>query len=240
MHKSRDYRNLIHQRRLSAYRVAVKETDLFIHSKENFSQIATELVLKYRGYIETHIKQHPAFAASLVPLNVEEMTPEIIKVMTHAGKNAGVGPMAAVAGAIAQFVAIDLLQHTEEIIIENGGDIFIKTETPLKVGIFAGNSPLSCRVGVSVNSSKEPVAVCTSSGTVGHSLSMGSADAVCVKSASCAIADAAATAIANRVKNNSDIKHAIEYGKHIKGVSGLIIIRKETMGVWGDLEVIAL
>ena len=115
--------------------------------------------------------------------------------MVKAGKNAGVGPMAAVAGAIAEHVGLGLLKSTNHVIVENGGDIFIKTDAPLTVGIFAGKSSLSLRIGIRLSGGPKPMAVCTSSGTVGHSLSLGRADAVCVAADSCAIADAAATAI---------------------------------------------
>ena len=218
----------------------MKETDLFIHAKLDVSREAKEFVLKYRGYIETYINQNPAFLATLTPINVSEMNPAIISAMGQAGQNAGVGPMAAVAGAIAEFVGLELLQFTDEIIIENGGDIFLKTDKPVTVGVFAGDSPLSYRLGFKVDTAKAPIAVCTSSGTIGHSLSKGTADAVCVKSTSCPVADAAATAIGNHVKKRTDIKSALEFGKNIKGVEGVIIIKKEAVGFWGDLEVIGL
>ena len=130
--------------------------------------------------------------------------------------------------------------HTDEIIVENGGDLFMKTNGPVTVGIYAGSSPLSFRVGLKIDAGSEPAAVCTSSGTVGHSLSMGSADAVCVKSGSCALADAAATSIGNRVQKTGDIERALEFGKHIQGVEGVIVIRKDAMGAWGNLEVVGL
>jgi hypothetical protein len=160
--------------------------------------------------------------------------------MIDAGENAGVGPMAAVAGAAAERVGNDLLLHSKEVIIENGGDVFIKTRHPVTVGIFAGKSPLSLKIGLKVHSENHSIAVCTSSGTVGHSLSFGRADAVSVVSASCPLADAAATAIGNRVRSRSDIARGIEFGKKIRGVEGVLIIIGDRIGVWGELELVPL
>jgi ApbE superfamily uncharacterized protein (UPF0280 family) len=96
------------------------------------------------------------------------------------------------------------------------------------------------RVGLRLKPDLLPLAVCTSSGTIGHSLSLGTADAVCVVSASCCLADASATAIGNRIRSKKDIQSAIEFGKNIDGVQGLVIILEDEMGIWGDLEVIPL
>jgi hypothetical protein len=160
--------------------------------------------------------------------------------MVKAGENAAVGPMAAIAGAVAEHAGLGLLKSTDEVIVENGGDIFIKTASPLTVGIFAGQSPLSLRIGIRVNGGPMPMGVCTSSGTVGHSLSLGMADAVCVVAESCAFADAAATAVGNLVQSIADIEFAIAKGKSIDKIQGIIIIVGEKMGIWGDLEVVPL
>jgi uncharacterized protein len=239
METDRTYRNRVNKSRLTPFRVVVKETDLYIHSKKDLSSLATERALYYRGFIENYIMRNPAFAVSLVPWRDSGFCHEIIRDMIHAGKNARVGPMAAVAGAIAQCVGMDLLEYTDEIIIENGGDIFIKTNGPVDVGIYAGSSPLSLKIGLRIDPGRFPISVCTSSGTVGHSLSLGRADAVCVKSRSCAIADAAATAIGNHVRSSKDIGQAISLGGKIKGVLGVLIIINDAMGAWGDLEVIS-
>ena len=110
--------------------------------------------------------------------------------MIFAAQAAGVGPMAAVAGALAEQVGQRLLKSTSEVIIENGGDIFIGARQILTVGVYAGGSPLSLKLGLRIDPAKGIRGICTSSGTVGHSLSFGKADAVCVLSDSCALADA--------------------------------------------------
>jgi len=218
----------------------VKETDLFIHSAENLKYIARELILRYRSYIETYIKRHPEFEKTLQPLKISEPVPNIISDMTQAGEKAGVGPMASVAGAVAERVGIGLLEHTDEVIVENGGDLFIKTDNPVTVGIFAGKSPLSMHTGLHVDPGGKQIAVCTSSGSVGHSFSLGKADAVCVLSESCSLADAAATSIGNHVMNKTDIQKAIDFGKTIEGVKGIAVIADDNIGMWGNVKIVAL
>jgi ApbE superfamily uncharacterized protein (UPF0280 family) len=148
--------------------------------------------------------------------------------------------MAAVAGAVAASVGENLLTVTDEVIIENGGDVFISVHRDVTIGIYAGPSPLSLKVGLKLKSSQKPMAVCTSSGTVGHSLSYGKADAICVLSASCALADAAATAIGNRINSPDDIEPAIQWGRSIEQVTGILAIIGDRMGMWGRIELTPL
>ena len=234
------YRNQIAKGHLTTFNVRVKETDLMVHATKSLVSETRESVLQHRGYVEAFINENVSFATSLVPWNGKGLFPKIIAEMIKAGENANVGPMAAVAGAMAQFVGQDLLERTDEVIVENGGDIFIKTIQPITVGIFAGTSPLSFKIGIAVDSMPHPKAVCTSSGTIGHSLSYGKADAVVVVSDSCANADAAATAIGNLVTSEHRIQKAIEVGKQIPGVDGIIIIVGEKLGVWGQMEIVGL
>jgi uncharacterized protein len=240
MPQERTYRSQLSHDRLISFRTVVKETDLFIRASMNLEAQAKESILLQRGYIESFIQQHPDFLLSLVPLQFPSPVPGIIADMLDAAAISGVGPMAAVAGAIAEHVGHDLLQFSQEIIIENGGDVFIQTSQPVTIGIFANRSPLNMRIGLKIDCRDGPMAVCTSSGTVGHSLSFGTADAVSVVSRSCAVADAAATAIANQVKQNSDVQKAIYFGKDIKGVKGLVIIKNDKAGMWGDIDVVQL
>ena len=240
MYQPRKYRNLVEAARLPAFRVVVKETDLLVHAEKKLEHETRELVLEHRGYVEAYIKAHPDFAAALTPWRLDGPAPTIVVDMVKAGENAGVGPMAAIAGAVAEHAGLGLLKSTDHVIVENGGDVFIKTDAPLTVGIFAGTSPLNLRFGIRLSGRPEPMAVCTSSGTVGHSLSLGQADAVCVVADSCSIADAAATAIGNQVQSMADIEYAIDKGKRIEKIRGIIIIIGEKMGIWGDLEVVSL
>jgi uncharacterized protein len=239
-YQERTYRNLVEKENRPAFRAVVKESDLFVHAPRELENLARELILQHRGYIESYIARYPEFVETLSPWCINDPAPMIVQDMINAGIKAGVGPMAAVAGAIAEYVGRGLLLHTDEVIVENGGDVFLKTDEPAVVAIFAGKSPLSLRVGLRLPSDKAGIAVCTSSGTVGHSLSFGKADAVCVLSHSCALADAVATAVGNQVKSKADIQKAVDFGKQIEGVNGIVIIADDKIGMWGNVEMIPL
>ena len=238
--QERSYRNLVLKDHLVDFRVTVKETDLFLQALIPLEDITRELILENRGYIENYIKRYPEFARTLKPWRVQGPEARIINEMALAGEKSGVGPMAAVAGAIAEHVGSGLLKHSDEVVVENGGDVFLRLDNPVTIGIFAGESPLSLRMGICVESMKKPISICTSSGTVGHSLSMGKADAVCVVSDSCSLADAAATSIGNRVTSKAHIQSAVDFGKHIEGVRGIIVIIGDDVGIWGGLEVVPI
>ena len=211
-----------------------------MHAREDLTELTRELILRHRGVIEAYIQNFPEFHETLGPWQIKGPAPNLIMDMARAGRNAGVGPMAAVAGALAEYVGKDLMDHSPETIVENGGDIFIKTDEPVIIGVFAGNSPLSMQIGLCIDSHQGPKAVCTSSGTIGHSLSLGKADAVCVVSDSCALADATATAIGNMVGSKKDIQPAIEAAKNVKNIDGIVIIIGEDMGLWGAIEMVPL
>ena len=238
MYEKRLYRNLLRMDNLVSFTISVNETDLLIHSSKYLEEITKKAILLQRGYIEEYIKKYPEFLNALSPLQVNGSMPLIIRNMASSGLKAGVGPMAAVAGAIAENVGTELLAHSDEIVVENGGDLFIKTYRPVTVGIFAGKSPLSMRIGLRIDSKDRPVGVCTSSGTVGPSLSFGQADAVSVTSYSCSLADAAATSIGNLAGSKNDIQSAIDFGKKIEGIHGIVIIIDDKMGIWGDINIV--
>lgn len=239
-YQERTYRNCVHRNGLISFNVTVKETDLQIWAATALEKAAIRYVLTYRGYIEAYIQSHPSFLKALTPWRMPGPAPHIISDMVQAALKSGVGPMAAVAGSLAEHVGRSLLTESNEIIVENGGDIFLKIEQAATIGIFAGNSPLSMRLGIRCQADPQPFAVCTSSGTVGHSLSLGKADAVCTLCASCALADAAATAIGNLVHGPADIQNAIAFGKSIEGLTGIVVIIGDKIGLWGDLEIVPL
>jgi len=133
-------------------------------------------------------------------------------------------------------VAKDLEAKSSQVIVENGGDIYTNTKDNLRVGIFAAESPLSNKLVLKIKAEDMPMGICTSSATVGHSVSLGKADAVCVLSRSAALADAAASAIGNLVKKATDIKRAIEIGSRIEGVLGIVIVIGKNMGAYGIVE----
>jgi ApbE superfamily uncharacterized protein (UPF0280 family) len=240
MYQPRSYRHWITGntgKDLVAFNVTVKETNLYIRANKNLKSKALKLVLKYRGLIERYGERHPAFLSSLEPLPVTGDASFIVKAMLEATGKVGVGPMASVAGAIAEFVGKELVAFSPEVIIENGGDIYLKSLRQRVVGIYAGKSPLTGKVGLEINGEETPLGVCTSSGTVGHSLSFGQADAVVVLAPSATLADAAATAIGNIIKQADDIPRGIELAQGISGLKGLVIIKDDKMGIWGEVKI---
>ncbi len=240
MYEERTYRNLVKTDDLAKFEVIVKETDLLVRADRDLSREARESILRYRHQLETYIESNPDFQKSLVPIEDDPHAPEIVRKMLRTSRLADVGPMAAVAGAIAESVANDLLPLSREVIIENGGDIYLVTSKERTVGIYAGTSFFSHKLGIVVEPRETPLGVCTSSGTVGPSLSFGKADAVCILSKSAALADAAATAVGNVVKEKKDIELGLERGKEIEGVLGIVIIVGEKVGVWGSVKLTRL
>lgn len=232
----RTYRHWIEDKNLIPFNVTVKETDLYIRASSNLKRKAHRLVLKYRGILEKYGARYPSFLTSLEPITVNEDAPQIVRQMAEAAQNTGVGPMAAVAGAIAEFVGRELLAFSPEIIVENGGDIYLNSSERRVIGIYAGESPLTGKIGLEINETDTPLGICTSSGTVGHSLSYGTADAVVAVSRSAVLADAAATAIGNRVKQPDDVTRVIEFAQSIPGLKGVIIIKGDIIGIWGEVK----
>jgi len=236
----RAYRHWVKDEGLISFNVVVKETDLYVRASSNLRSKAYKLVLKYRSMLEGYIKRNPPFLTSLEPLTVGEDAPRIVKEMARSASRVGVGPMAAVAGAIAEFVGNDLLAFSREVIVENGGDIFLKSLKKRMIGIYAGKSPLTGRIGLEISGEDTPLGICTSSGTVGHSLSYGKADAVIVVSPSTTLADAAATAIGNLIVQPSDIPNGVELAKSIGGLKGVVIIQDDKIGLWGEVKICQL
>ena len=236
LYRERTYRNSSATNDLVSFHVSVRETDLYIAADQDLSELAFASVIKHRNYLESYIQRNPAFLKSLQPVTGDRFAPGIVRDMIEAGIAAQVGPMAAVAGAMAHFVSMDLLCHCENVILENGGDIFMKTHTERRVSIFAGESPLSQKMVLRITPAEMPLGICTSSATVGPSLSFGRADAICVLSQSPTLADAAASRIGNHVKKPGDIKKALNLGSEIAGVKGIVIIMGETMGAWGQVQ----
>ena len=234
------YRDRIFAKDLTPFALAIKETDLLIFADTSLKEEAKKVVLQYRYQLEEYIRKAPEFLKSLIPLPFDEYAPSIIKEMMRAAIMAQVGPMASVAGAVAEKVGKDLLNYTSQIVVENGGDIFLNVSKYLIIGIYAGNSPLSNKLGLKITSLNTPLGVCTSSGTVGHSLSFGKSDAVTVIAHSASLADATATAVGNLVKGRKDIDKGLEYAQNIKGILGTLIIVNNKFGVWGNIEIVAV
>lgn len=236
----RSYRKRTSLRGMASFHVAVKETDLWIKADRSLEKESADLVFECRYKIESYIKSHPEFVTSLLPYPDDIYAPDIVMEMIREAGRSGVGPMAAVAGAIAQYVGTGLLKICDQVIVENGGDIFLKAKKPVTVSIFAGKSPLSEKIGVIIPIRSMPAGVCSSSGTVGHSLSFGKADAVCIVSSSAALADSAATAIGNRIHSKKDLEKIADRACEIGQILGGVAIIDDGMATWGDIELVGL
>lgn len=232
------YRNLIQPRDLVSFKVQIKESDLFVLCERKLIRETEEALLKYRQDIERYIYYNPQFKETLEPLAIQEDMPPIVKCMTEASQKVGTGPMSAIAGAIAEFVGKDLLAWCEQVVVENGGDIFINTKKTRKVGIYAGDSPLSGHIALQIEPEETPVGICSSAGSFGHSLSFGKADAVVTISNATVLADAVATAVGNMVKKERDIKRGLKFLENIPELKGGLIIKGKRLGAWGKLNII--
>lgn len=208
------------------------KTDLTKHNLYYF-------ILKQRKELKNYIYKHDEFLTSLEPVLVEE-APLIVSIMARAGRKAEIGPMTAVAGTIAQLSMGYLLgEGARTAIVDNGGDIALKTDENVIIGLFAGDSSLSGQLGFKLNHKKTPMGICTSSGTVGHSISFGRADSVTVFANEASIADALATSIANEVKGNLDsdavgngLSRAEDFREYMRGV---LVIVGESAGLVGKI-----
>jgi len=242
-YEPRTYRTLHSDNDLFHFQVVVGETDLDIAvRKENFSEElkkkAEAFVCAQRNLILEYIKVDPVFFSTLKPHCAQPQAPAIIEQMCEKAAVAGVGPMAAVAGLFSEIVGKWLSRYSSDIIVENGGDIWLKSSKKRSVAIYAGQSPLSCRVGVEISPMRTPLGICTSSGTVGHSLSFGRADAVVILAPSAVLADAVATAAGNIVQSTDDLEETVRFACDFPGVTGAIAIIGDRMAVFGDVKLI--
>jgi len=220
----------------------MKETDLHILAEKDLRVEAAHLVAQYRNQLESYIARNPRFLKALNPLDGDPLAPPLIKEMMKAALAAGVGPMAAVAGCVAEYVGKALLSETDQVIVENGGDIFLSSTVERTLAIYAGeDNPLSMRMGLRIPAELNPLGICTSSGVVGHSLSLGLADAAMVISVDTALSDAAATALGNRITKPKDVEPGLDWALSLKGVIGAVVILGDTLGVRGEaLELVEL
>jgi uncharacterized protein len=234
------YRSSIVAADLVRSHVVVKETDLLVLSDRDISALVRDIVLTQRDRLERYIAVNPRFRDSLLPTAVDDTAPGIVKSMAHAGKSAGVGPMAAVAGAVCDAVAMGVGNSVRELILENGGDLYLASNRERTIGIFAGKNERGPAVGLRLAPERTPVGICTSSGRIGHSLSLGDSSAATVLARSSALADAAATAVGNRVRGRDGVREGVAAARDIPGVLGVVVLRDGKLGVWGDVEIVGI
>jgi ApbE superfamily uncharacterized protein (UPF0280 family) len=198
----------------------------------------TESILSEREKLEAFIRSRPDFESALGPLNLgdESLCPEAVRRMQEASRRTGLGPMAAVAGTMAQLaVEAGRAAGSVKTIVENGGDIYLDGPDEIVLGLYVGKESPFRDLALRLLPERLPLAVCSSSGRMGHSLSFGDCDLVTVFSENASLADAAATMGGNLVRSEGDIETALERLKAIEGIAGALIVRDERFGAVGEV-----
>ncbi|MCU0458383.1 MAG: UPF0280 family protein [Bacteroidales bacterium] len=243
-YQPRLYREAMGNSRWISFRSAWRETDLWVavdseHYRKEAEKFTMDRILFYRLVLEEHITLYPEFRDSLTPVVAPGGVHPLIKAMSDAAMAAGTGPMSAVAGAMAEYVCRDLLEEfrADEVVVENGGDIYMKLTAPATVAVFAGDSPLSEKIALRPGPADTPVALCCSSGTVGHSLSFGVADACMIACRDGALADAYATAFCNEVKDKTMAGPLTEMAAGTAGILSVVIVTGDQVSMGGSIEI---
>ena len=237
-YQRRFYRDKLNTQGLHLLHYVEKETDLYILSDKALCEcLIAENVRALRSDIENYIRKDPGFEHALKPISVELRAPAVVRLMSKAAWCAGVGPMAAVAGAIAELLGTALIKKgCKEVIIENGGDIFLKLHSARRVGFYAGKGKFANKLALLIRPEDTPLGICTSSATLGHSLSFGSADSVTVLAKYAALADALATATCNRVHGLKDMETALNFCRSMRLSIGAVIVMKNKLATFGKIE----
>jgi ApbE superfamily uncharacterized protein (UPF0280 family) len=239
MYEERTYRGLIAADDLVTSRVCAGESDLFVLANQDVTQPGRGFLLEVRNDLESYIRRDPSFLTKRVAHRPLHNAPWVVMRMAEVSSYYNIGPMAAVAGALADCVGQQLTKSQTDVIIENGGDIFVHTRKPIAFTLYAGEkSPFSGKLKFKPTLSDRSFGVCTSSGTVGHSYSQGRADAVCVVSQTASQADAAATAVGNQVNHKEDIGRVIQEASNNHNILGIIVALEDKLGIWGEVEII--
>lgn len=241
-YKDRTYRNQFSDS-LESFSVNYKETDLWIGTdrgsySRSMQQYALDIVRQAREEMDAYLKIDPKYRTSLIPYSPANGAPLIFQLMSQASLRAGIGPMSAVAGAFDKLVADALCGHfgCTDIVVENGGDIYAKVSHDLDISVFAGQSPLSEKVGIHIPAQAFPLGICTSSGTVGPSLSFGKADAMMIVCRDVLLADSYATAMANRIQTVDDLQPVIDLCSTNTDILGALAVKDDRMAICGEFE----
>jgi hypothetical protein len=240
--QERKYREWMGKRFPHHFLLRHQASDIWIGLGEvnNLEELQTRLQrLQVELYddLERYIDRRPEFLTSLNPLDEDATAPEIARDMIRAAQVAGTGPMAAVAGTLAQYIAKEARRMgANEVVAENGGDLFLDCASDLVIALYAGESPFSHRIGLMVRVPEMPLSLCTSSGTVGHSFSFGKADAVVVKSRDGALADALATSICNQIGESQPMEKILEKYHKLDDIEGIVAVRRDQLAAVGCME----
>ena len=238
-YRERSYRSRFSDDERRWFCVKFLESDLWIGVDRGSYRASMEadayaMLVELRRSMDAYLLMDPAYKAALTPYNAGLEAPEILKSMSKVSHKTGIGPMSAVAGAVALKVAEFL--GTKEVIVENGGDIYAKAGSDMDISVFAGQSPLSEKIGLHIPAASFPLGICTSSGTVGPSLSLGRADAVMIVCRDVMLADSYATAMANRIKTTDDLQPVIDRIQEIPEILGAIAVKDDRMAITGQFE----
>jgi uncharacterized protein len=210
-----------------------KDTILKVKCDKDIGDFVREFIVGKRQEIESYIAKDPSFETSLEPIALKGGAPKIAKIMSEASEKAGVGPLAAVAGTFSELLVKEAIKlGAKWVIAENGGDICVFGDHEFTISLYAGDSPLSNKVGFLINPGAQTYGICTSSASVGHSISFGKADSVTVFAKETPICDAFATAIANRVDT---IEDGLDFAKEFVGseIDGAVIVVGDKVGSIG-------
>jgi ApbE superfamily uncharacterized protein (UPF0280 family) len=213
-----------------------------IADREDAIEKAIGLIEYQRNQLEKYIQENPEFLYSLQPVPVDE-GPKVARLMAEASLRAEVGPMAAVAGVLADLAVQKMIRAGSKVaVVENGGEVSAVSNQPIDVALVAGDAPLSREIGFRLK--EFPVGVATSSGLYSHALSFGEAEAVTIFAVDAGVADAVATAVANMVKGDyvrGIIRKGMERALNIEGVKGVFILYRGVVGKAGDVpELLAI
>ncbi|MFH1768078.1 MAG: UPF0280 family protein [Candidatus Omnitrophota bacterium] len=217
--------------------ISYRESDLYIISDKPLAKEKTkEILIKYYCQIEEYIKKNPSFFTSLSPLALDENAPLIVQDMVKASCLAAIGPFSAVAGAVAFYLGKELLNYCRELIIENGGDIFMKINGTKRIGLYLGENFTPKALTIKVKKEKLPFGICSSSAKIGPSLNFGKADLLTVKAKDSIVADSFATAYANRIKKVKDIAGIFKQAQTNFLIDAIVIVFEGKLYFWGDIE----
>ena len=236
MYLARSYRRLFEDK--FNYTVTYKAADIYFCSSRPLEKDKLkERLFAYYTQIEEYIAAHPLFLSSLSPLDFDDNAPAIIKTMLSAGKKAGIGPFSAVAGAVALYIGKELFKPKEELVIENGGDVFLATANPKRVLLQLGRASKIKQVEIVIPPRKENFGMGSSSAKIGHSLNFGSADLVTVIAKNSAYADSFATAFSNQIKNKKDLEEISAFARREEDIYGFVAVLGNSVACWGDIEI---
>lgn len=238
-YRERSYRSRFSSDERRWFCVKFLESDLWIGVDRGSYRASMEadtyaMLVDLRRQMDAYLLMDPQYKTALTPYDAGLEAPNILKEMSRVSHKTGIGPMSAVAGAVAKKVAEFL--GTQEVIVENGGDIYAQAASDMDISVFAGQSPLSEKIGLHIPAADFPLGICTSSGTVGPSLSLGRADAVMIVCKDVLLADSYATAMANRIKTVNDLQSVIDRISDIPEILGAIAVKDDRMAITGRFE----